>query len=228
MTTQAVLPCNIESTKADQEHARVVLLKDSNYFVRYLRQYPTVGLATLPVRNAGGEIITDMDWIKRRVICSGVPYACLIAFKHQDKLLIGWSKRIETRQLIETDGLHGLFKSVMNDVSEASDGYDSLFAKFTGELLNFLTGQSPKDVEIAFSKKAGKTAAIIRGIRDDITIHANNFVESGASGPVPHDVAKSLRRFIDQAEKAFDDTAANVGCPELTPAKADSILPAAV
>jgi len=227
MTKQTILPCSIESTKADEEQARVILLNDKNYVVRYLRQYPTVGLATLPVRNAGGEIITDLNWVRRRVICAGVPYACMIAFIHQDNLLVGWSKRIETQKLIETSSLHGLFKSVMDDVSEASDGYDALFAKFTKELMGFLTYQEPKDVEMAFSKKGGKTAAVIRGMRDDIIIHDNNFVKSTASGPVPHDVAKGLKWFVSHAEKAFGKRAMNVGYPSLIPAKAEEILPVA-
>jgi hypothetical protein len=227
MTKQEVLPCSIESTKVDQEKARVILLDNKNYIVRYLRQYPTVGLATLPVRNAGGEIIGDMDWVRKRVICAGVPYACLIAFKHQDKLLIGWSKRLETRKLIETEGLHSLFKSAILLKPDVGDSYDDLFSKFASELLNFLTFQEPKDVEIAFSKKAGKTAAIIRGLRDDITIYKDSFVKSGASGPVPHDVSRNLRWFVEHAEEAFGGKAANVGYPELVPTKADGILPVA-
>jgi len=225
MTKEAIVPCSIESSKADLERARIILLNDKSYVVRYLRQYPTVGLATLPVRNKDGEIITDMDWVRKRVICSGTPFACMIAFKYQDKLLIGWSKRIETRRLIETDGLHGLFKGIMQDVSGASDGYDALFAKFTGELMNFLTCQEPKDIEMAFSKKAGKTAAIVRGLRDDITFNENNFVTSAASGPVPHEVARNLRWFVDQAEKVYGGKAANVNYSFHAPVKAENILP---
>jgi hypothetical protein len=227
MTKQeAIVPCSIESSKADLERARIILLSDKSYVVRYLRQYPTVGLATLPVRNKDGEIITDMDWVRKRVICSGTPFACMIAFKYQDKLLIGWSKRIADRKLVETADLHSLFKGVMDNVSEASDGYDALFAKFTGELVKFLTYQEPKDIEISFSKRGGKTAAIVRGLRDSITIHENNFVKSDASGPVPHEVAKNLRWFVDQAEKAYGGKAANVSYPEFIPAKAENILPA--
>ncbi len=227
MTKQAILPCSIESTKADEEQARVILLNDKNYVVRYLRQYPTVGLATLPVRNPGGEIIKDLDWVRKRVICAGVPYACMIAFVNQDNLLIGWSKRIETRRLVETDDLHALFKSVMHNVSEASDGYDALFGRFTKELMSFLTYQEPKDVEMSFSKNGGKTAAIIRGLRDDIILYDNSFVKSTASGPVPHDVAKGLKWFVDHAEKAFGKRAMNVGYPSQIPAKAEEILPVA-
>jgi hypothetical protein len=225
MTKQAIVPCNIESSKADLERARIILLSDKSYVVRYLRQYPTVGLATLPVRNKDGEIITDMDWVRRRVICSGTPFACMIAFKYQDKLLVGWSKRIETRKLIGSADLHSLFKVVINSDPDLG-GYDTLFDKFTGELVNFLTYQKPKDIEISFSKRGGKTAAIIRGLRDNITIYENNFVKSDASGPVPHEVAKNLRWFVDQAEKAYGGKAANVSYPEFIPAKAENILPA--
>ena len=229
MTKQAIVPCNIESSKADLERARIVLLNDKSYVVRYLRQYPTVGLATVPVRNKDGEIITDMDWVRRRVICSGVPFACMIAFKYQDKLLIGWSKRIETKALVETPDLHMLFKAVLEstkDTTKDSDNYKGVFEVFCAQLMSVLSYSPAKDIEMAFSKRDGKTAAIVRGLRDDITFHENSFVTSAASGPIPHEVARNLRWFVDHAEKAYGGKAANVNYPELIPAKAENILPA--
>ena len=225
---EVLTPCNIKSSKADQEHAEIILKDDNNYIVRYLRHYPTVGLATVPIRNKDGGIIGNMDWVRKRVICAGIPYACMIAFMHQEKLLVGWSKRIEMRHFVETNGLHTLFKDIMHNVSEASDGYDSLFAKFTDELVKFLTYQEPKDIELAFSKKGGKTAAIIRGLNDSIDISENNSVRSKASGIVPSEIAKNLRWFVEYAERTYGGKALNVGYPEFVPAVAKAMLPAAI
>lgn len=229
MKKQDVLPCNIESTKADQERARIILKDDSNYAVRYLRHYPTVGLATVPIRNKDGAILEDMDWVRKRVICSGIPYACMIAFMYQEKLLIGWSKRIAEKALVETPDLHLLFRAVLDSskhTTEDSDNYKGAFDVFCAQLMSVLSYSPAKDVELAFSKKGGKTAAVIRGLRDDIEIHENNLVRSTASGVVPNEIAKNLRWFVDYAERTYGGKAANVRRPELAVAKAENILPA--
>jgi len=104
----------------------------------------------------------------------------MIAFMHEDKLLVGWSKRID----LET--------------------------------------------ETAFSKKAGRTAAIVRGLKDTIEFTPKgNFVVSGASGPIPHDVARNLQWFVGQAEQAYGGKAANVSRPDQDLIVADNNLPVA-
>jgi len=228
MKKQDVLPCNIESTDADQERAKIILKDDSNYVVRYLRHYPTVGLATVPIRNKDGAILEDMDWVRKRVICTGIPYACMIAFMYQDKLLVGWSKRIAEKALVETPDLHLLFKTVLDSAIPAdSDNYKDAFDVFCAQLMSVLSYSPAKDIELAFSKKGGKTSAIIRGLRDDFVIHENNYVRSSASGPVPNEVAKNLRWFVDYAERSYGGKAANVGFHDHIPAIATNTLPAA-
>lgn len=223
MTKQAVsnmYPCSIESTKADQQRAKVILAADNNYIVRYLRHQPTVGLAKLPARNTDGAVIEDAPRILKRVICSGIPYACMVAFMYQEKLLIGWSKRLETRHLMETTELHGLFRHLLENtkgVDEHSANYQGAFDAFTNSLISFLTCQRTKDVEIAFSKTFGKTTAIIRGLNDSI-ITNGNFMESAASGAIPHELAKTLPQFIAYAEQTYGGKAANVGNPDTMPA----------
>jgi len=171
-----ILPCNIVTTAADLLKAKVVLVSDDNYITRYIRTRPTVGLGKIPARNVDGAVIADADPSYRRVICSGTPLACMIAFKHEDKLLVGWSKRIDLED------------------------------------------------ETAFSKKDGRTAAVIRALKDTIEFTPKgNFVTSAASGPIPHDVARNLRWFVGQAEQAYGEKAANVSHPnqELTVAKSN-------
>jgi hypothetical protein len=233
MTKQPISPCNVKVTDADLAQATLILADDNNYAVRYLRQAPTVGLATVPVRNKDGEIITDMDWVRKRVICAGVPYACMIAFKYQDALRIGWSKRIEEKALVETPDLHNLFQGVLKSTEDTakdfdSDGYKSAFDAFCGQLMSVLSYSPAKDIELSFSKNSGKTTAIIRGLNDTICIRDSGFVESAASGPIPHDITKNLRWFIDYAERTYGGKAANVEYLFSPLVKADNILPVTV
>ncbi len=225
--TETTAPCNIEPKGADQQKAKAILLDDQNYITRYLRHVPTVGLAMVPIRRKDGTIaqmksedgiVTDVPWVRKRVICSGVPYACMIAFKFDHKLLIGWSKRIAEKSLIETPDLHQLFRAVIGNtvgVREDSENYKGSFDVFCQQLMSVLSYSPAKDIEQPFSKKAGKAAAIIRGLSDTTSINGNN-VRSAASGPVPHDVARNLQSFVKRAEEVYGGKAANVSYPALS------------
>jgi len=213
---QKTLPCNIKPKEADEIIAKAILKSDKNYTVRYLRQDPTVGLARIPVRDEAGAVLIDVEPSRRRVICSGVPYACLISFIHDSKLIIGWSKRIADRQLLETKELHKLFQELAEE--------SVTFGDFSKKLVNFLSYQEPKEIEISFSKLCGKTAAIIRGLNDTVSI-TGKFVSSEASGPIPHEVARNLGWFIETAETVYGTKAANVAYPDQLPAiKEDSAI----
>jgi len=189
--------------------------------VKYLRKQATVGLAKVPVRDTSGTIIKDAPWKKKRVICSGIPYGCLIAFTLKDQLFIGWSKRLELQYIPETDQLHKLFTDLVKSIydpkivgkmatkTEAMENYKDSFSVFANQLTNFVTTNQPKDVEIAFSKKIGKMTAIIRGLADKITFDGNN-ITSLESGVIPSDIAKQLRHFTDGVEVKYDKKAVNV------------------
>ena len=208
----AVLPCNLEVSKDDQQIAKDILTNVDNYIVRYLRKDPTVGLAKLPIRNEDGAVLQDVPWRNQRVICSGIPYACMIAFMHGDKLLIGWSKRIEDKKVIETQDLHKIFQSVLEateGVMEDSDNYRSSFDAFCQNLLDVLSLNPAKEIEKSFSKKDGKMAAVLRGLKDTLEIKGN-FIVSAASGPVPNEIAKRLPDFIAYVERVYEGKAANV------------------
>lgn len=218
-------PCNIKTVETDKHKVKAILLDDQNYTVRYLRHEPTVGLATLPIRRPDGTIATmkgegdsivDMPWVRKRVICSGIPHACMIAFMYDHKLLIGWSKRVAEKSLIETPDLHQLFKTVLDSsIPKDSGDYQESFGVFCRQLMSVLSYSPAKDIEKSFSKKAGKAAAIRRGLNDTIIINGN-YVTSAASGPVPHEIARNLKWFISHAEDAYDGKAANVSYPELS------------
>lgn len=194
-----IKPNNVSASDADLSMAKAILSSDDQYIVRYLRHAPIVGLALVPVRNSDGAIIEDAPLIKRRVICKGEPYGCLIAFAHPEALRIGWSKRIETRQLIQGRDLHSLYR----------ESLESTFEEFVNNLVSFLSYNKTKEIEIPFSKYGGKIAAVVRGLNDTLTFNGN-VASSACSGPIPTDVAKHLAWFIRYAERAYGSRAANV------------------
>lgn len=198
-------PCNIKFKEKDQVIADTIITIENNYIVRYIRKPAAVNWARIPVYNNDGSVIKDM-YTKQKVICAGTPYACMIAFQHEEKLLVGWSKRIETQKFIKTGELIDLFRTILDDKSPS---YEVVYENFTSKLISFLKCQPPKTYEISFSKKAGKIAAVIRGLNDNISI-SKNFICSESSGPIPSSVSKNLPWFIKRAEKVFDVKVANV------------------
>jgi hypothetical protein len=205
-------PCNIKASEADLVKTKAILVSTDNYLVRYLRAHPTVGFGRIPVRDEHGAVLPDMDPAHKRVICAGIPFGCMVAFTYDSKLLIGWSKRLETKQLIDSSELHTLFNTLLQEDNLSDEGeYHAAFDIFTQRLMDILTFQPAKDIEKAFSKVDGKTAAILRGLNDTIAVpQKGNLLTSAASGPIPHEVAKNLRWFIGQAEQAYGGKAANV------------------
>lgn len=209
----------IDLSNGNVQMAEYILKGD--VIVRYLRKQPTVGLAKVPVRDTSGTIIKDAPWGKKRVICSGIPYGCLIGFTLKDQLFIGWSKRLELQYIPESDQLHTLFINLIKSIydpkmvdkmpteADAVENYKDLFNVFADQLAKFMTTNQHKDVEIAFSKKVGKMIAIIRGLSDKITFDGNN-ITSLESGVIPSDIAKKLRHFTDGMEAKFDKKAVNV------------------
>ena len=189
--------------------------------IKYLRKKPTVGLAKVPVRDTNGTILKDVPWKKKRVICSGIPFGCLIGFTLKKQLFIGWSKRLELEYLPETDQLHELFKNIIKVIYDpkmadkksteegAMENYKDLFSIFADKLTSFVTNNETKDVEIAFSKKIGKMTAIIRGLSDVITFDGKK-VTSLESGVIPSEIANKLREFTDAVEAKFGMKAINI------------------
>lgn len=216
---EEIIMMEIDLSSGNVQLAEYILKGDTT--VKYLRKYPTVGLAKVPVRDTSGVIIKDAPWKKKRVICSGVPYGCLVGFTLKDQLFIGWSKRLELQYIPENDQLHGLFMGLIKSIYDpkmvgkmatkdgAIDNYKDLFSIFANQLTGFMTTNQPKDVEIAFSKKIGKMTAIIRGLSDTITFDGNN-ITSSESGVIPSDIAKKLRSFTDGIEVKYDKKAINV------------------
>jgi hypothetical protein len=211
-------PKNIKTTEEDLKKANLLLASPENYIIRYLRTDPRVALANIPVRDPAGALLPDIPPKKKRVICKGTPLACLVAVKDGDDLLIGWSRRLDEKKLLETQDLHLLFRQILKntkDVTEDSEDYTKQFDRFCASLMSVLTYSPTKDLEIAFSKKAGRKAAVVRAMKDSLTF-GNRSVMSKSSGAVPNNVAKNLKWFIKLAEDKFNTSAANVSKTETT------------
>jgi hypothetical protein len=149
----------------------------------------------------------DAPWVSTRVICSGVPFACLIAFKRGGKLFVGWSKRLDAKKLISPEEMRKVFDDLIKSTRDA-DGPDK-FDTFSNNLLKLLTEHKPVDVEIPFSKAVGKSMAIIRGLRDTVMIDSKE-IKSKVSGHLPNSIRRALPDFIKQAREAFNLPVTNV------------------
>lgn len=188
MTDCAHLPLNVSGlTAEDCRNAQEILSDDKNYIVRYLREKPTVAIGLVPVRNDEGIVIKNVPPKKKRVICSGKPFACMIAFEFDGNLVIGWSKLSDARDY---------------EAEEKARENDPMF-------------NTPIYIEtMPFSRPAAKEAAVLRGLKDTISFNGKH-ATSGYSGVIPHAVEKALRGFVAEAERIYGETAINVGYPEL-------------
>lgn len=200
--TEQVYPNNIDIHEADRERAKIILSDPTAVIINYLREHPVVGLSIKQPRDENDAIIEDALPIKRRIVCSGKPYACLVAFVDDDELRIGWSKRIESKKLVKTTDLLETFRAIR-------DGRANSFDEFVAALVSLMKDTKVKDLEIPFSKREARIAAVIRGLNDSIIIRGKS-VKSAASGIIPSEVARMLPNFIQHAERVFDGTANNV------------------
>jgi hypothetical protein len=234
-----VEPLNVKFTDQDLATVKEILKMNDCYIVRYLRRRPTVGVKTVTVEDENSPSGTRE--YKQRVICSGIPYATMIAFKDgNDDLRIGWSRR-HTGKTISKANLKGLFDGITrlmhdpkmvekNAADETKANYEVLLGRFAKDMAEFLTGENFDPIEkVSFSKKHGRITAALRGLKDDIIISKNNTI-SAASGPIPKDVARDLKWFIPMVEKIYEGKAANVQdaaeAKTTAVAKAENLLPA--
>ena len=188
-------------------------IMSTDILIRYLRRPPTVGVA---IKQAD----VDAPPVKKRVICAGTPFGVLVAFKYDDKLYVGWSRRHSGR-LLRKQQLEGLFKgtiTMMQDtrmvskVSEEQAGrhYEALLFEFTKTVQSFLKGELFDEVEeVPFGKRKGKIAAIGRAL-DDTLLTTGKTLLSAFSGPLPKDVEKNLSWFIKVAEEKFGMKVSNL------------------
>ena len=205
-------PTKLDVSKEQLSQARQ-LLAENKVIIRYLRTSPTVGLKWVPIRDKAGKILEDLPPKRVQVICHGTPVACLTAVIVDGALRIGWSRRLDTKALLATQPLYDLFESVIEDVQglkPESENYEEAFQTFCKAIIRTLSDVPTKDHELSFSKDAGRTAATIRALLDDIIIVNKKVMKSDASGPIPNDVARGLRKFIPQVEEKFGKTAENV------------------
>lgn len=90
-----------------------------------------------------------------------------------------------------------------------------------GDLYIGWSSRDERHENLPYSKKGGRVAAILRGLKDTINFNEDH-VLSACSTVIPKHIAKRLPQFIRNAETTFDTKAVNVGYPELLPTKAES------
>lgn len=219
-------PKNLDVKDEDLAQARKIIAANDDLIIRYLRKDRSVHFAKVPVRDENGAIITQdvstydeagnvtgskKKWITKNklVICSGIPTGVLVAVKVNEALRIGWSRRMDAVKLIGTRDLTASFEEVVSMIRGVKDdNYDKVFASFCAQMVHIMSSNPQKDVEVSFSKEAGREAAVLRALLDEITVYKRVCV-SNASGPIPNEVARGLRWFVQQAEEAFGQEAEN-------------------
>jgi hypothetical protein len=207
---------NLPATFGNElELVKTIVSDDENIIVRYLREAPTVGIKTVEIVKDGAA-----RNVIQRVICAGIPFGVMVAFRFKGELHIGWSRRHSGKEL-----RHGIMKSLFEDTikmmkdtrmvekvsrGEAEENYDALLTEFAQSVSDFLKSDLFNDIEnVPFAKRTGKLTAVSRGLKDTV-LTDGKAVLSGFSGPIPGEIAKALPRFIQQAEEKFGCKAKNV------------------
>lgn len=112
----------------------------------------------------------------------GVPIGVLVAFVHDNKLLIGWSKYLEGKETI----MSVLRKKHIHEVIKSR----------------------PKE-PLIFTKKDAVLLAVERGLTDVITFHGSN-TYTKKKKVIPKSIVKEFNHFIGRCEKYFEKDAFNV------------------
>lgn len=97
----------------------------------------------LPPGVAGVEEIDGY----RRTICKGTPYGCLVAFEHEGKLLIGWSRLNSSTEFTKSECIEGLYEKFSSAFevalrAEQSDPEDNHSVAADLERLSFILRSS--------------------------------------------------------------------------------------
>lgn len=156
----------------------------ADFIIKYIRDYKVE-----KVLNESGHVIGNK-------VVRQAPYAALVAFKDNDSLLIGWSKR-HSGKAYQTD-IKIIPEKMFNANSLASDLTKSI---------------KRVDVEpLPFTKKDAVSVAINRAYGDKIifTGGKNTVIRTSSGNFVPKCIERALPSFIRRAETYFKTTAKNV------------------
>ena len=115
-------------------------------------------------------------------ILKGYPTGIVVAFVHEDKLLVGWSKYLEGRETIIT--------------SSKKDKVD------------YTIKSKPKE-PLIFTKKDATSLAIERGLVDTITFRGS-IAYTKEERIIPKSIVKGLDQFIQRCMRYFKRDAFNV------------------
>ena len=198
-----IVVSTLHRTVKDSEFELVdsILKNEKLIMTRYLRGERRAMLAEAPARDDYDRILPDAPAIHYWMVSPGVPLALMVAFIHEKELFIGWAKRNQKVRVVENTA----YKKI-----EAASA-----ARLQGKELRNLMDEiimaiDIEDIEeIPFSKRLGKSLAVLRALDEKIYTGEERAMSSTA-GYLPDTIAYNIQRFINRAEKVFNKRAINI------------------
>lgn len=178
-----------------------ILKNEKLIMTRYLRGERRATLAEAPSRDDHGFVLPDAPPVHYWMVSPGVPLGVMVAFIHEKELYIGWAKRNQKVQIVKNDAFNKIELASIKGVQgkELKNLLDEIVMAIEVE-----------DIEdIPFSKRLGKSLAVLRALDEKIYIGEGRAMSS-MSGPLPDTVAQNIRWFVDRAEKVFNKKAVNI------------------
>jgi len=198
-----IVVSTLHRTVKDSEFELVdsILKNEKLIMTRYLRGERRAMLAEAPARDDYDRILPDAPAIHYWIVAPGVPLGVMVAFVHEKNLYIGWAKRNQKVRVVENTA----YKKI-----EAASA-----ARLQGKELRNLMDEiimaiDIEDIEeIPFSKRLGKSLAVLRALDEKIYTGEERAMSSTA-GYLPDTIAYNIQRFINRAEKVFNKRAINI------------------
>jgi hypothetical protein len=135
------------------------------------------------------------------MVAPGAPLGVMVAFIHEGELYIGWAKRNQKVRMV---------KNVAYNKIEMAAAVRLQGKELQNLLDEIVMAIEIEDIEeVPFSKRIGKSLAVLRALDEKIYIGEGRAMSSTA-GPLPDTVANNIRRFINRAEKVFNKRAINI------------------
>jgi hypothetical protein len=178
-----------------------ILKNEKLIMTRYLRGERRAMLAEAPARDDNDVILPDAPPIYYWMVAPGAPLGVLVAFIHEGELYIGWAKRNQKVRMVENVA----FKKIEMAAAVKLQGKE--LRNLLDEIVMAIEVEDVEDVP--FSKRIGKSLAVLRALDEKIYIGEGRVMSSTAC-PLPDTVAYNIRRFINRAEKVFNKRAANI------------------
>jgi hypothetical protein len=178
-----------------------ILVNEKLIMTRYLRGERRAMLAEAPARDDHGFVLPDAPPVHYWMVSPGVPLGAMVAFIHEKELYIGWAKRNQKVRMVENIA----YKKIEMAAAVRLQGKE--LRNLLDEIVMSIEVEDIEDV--LFSKRLGKSLAVLRALDEKIYIGEGRAMSSLA-GPLPDTVAYNIRWFVSRAEKVFNKKAVNI------------------